>query len=216
MANFRTHISWGAILAIVLVVAGLLLSIINGTEVLVWIFFAVLIGSFLPDLDLDDGVPFQIVFGLAAAGLAGTVFLNFYQNGERDYKILIGLPILTFVIVRFVLGYLFMKFTHHRGMFHSIPAVLLAGFSTFYILEFFQVGQRLKILAGIAIGVGYFGHLILDEIYSSVNFSGMVFRPKKSLGSALKFWSSSRLATVIVYTILLGLLVVFYGYFGEV
>lgn len=199
MANFKTHIWWGAILGIGILIAGLLLSIISSAEVMIWIFGAVLVGSFLPDLDIDEGVPFQILFGLFAAGLAGAVFFNFYQNGTRDLKLLIGLPILAFVIVRFAIGYIFERFTHHRGMFHSIPAAALAGVGACWILNFFEIQQQLCILAGFAIAVGYLGHLVLDEIYSTVNFHGLVFRPKKSLGSALKFTSSSRIATVAVY-----------------
>jgi membrane-bound metal-dependent hydrolase YbcI (DUF457 family) len=203
LADFKTHISWGAVLAIILVVAGLLFSIISGIEPLIWIFVAVLIGSFLPDLDLDDGLPFQIVFGLAAASLAGVVFFNFYQSGERDYKTLIGLPILVFVIVRFALGYVFMKFTHHRGIFHSIPAAFLAILVTVRLLSFFEVDQELKWFSGAAVGIGYLGHLILDEIYSTISFGGLMFRPKKSLGSALKFFSKSKVVTVLVYGLIL-------------
>lgn len=199
MANFKTHIWWGAILGIVILVAGLLLSIISGAETMIWIFGAVLVGSFLPDLDIDEGVPFQILFGLLAAGLGGAVFFNFYQNGTRDLKLLIGLPILAFVIARFVIGYVFKRFTRHRGMFHSVPAAALAGTGTCWALNLFEIQQQLCVLAGFAIGVGYVGHLMLDEIYSTVNFHGLAFKPKKSLGSAMKFTSSSRIATVMVY-----------------
>ncbi len=185
-----------------MLVVGLLLSMISGAEVMIWIFGAVLIGSFLPDLDIDEGVPFQILFGLMAAGFGGAVFFNFYQDGIRDLKLLIGLPVLAFVIIRFVIGYVFKRFTRHRGMFHSVPAAVLAGVGACWVLNFLEIEQQLCVLAGFAIGVGYVGHLVLDEIYSTVNFHGLAFRPKKSLGSALKFTSSSRLATVAVYLIL--------------
>ncbi|MEA2007195.1 MAG: metal-dependent hydrolase [Patescibacteria group bacterium] len=209
MANFKTHIWWGGIIGVGILVAGLLTSIISGAETMVWIFLAVLVGSFLPDLDIDEGVPFQILFGLLAAGLAGMVFFNFYQDGTRDLKILILLPVLTFVIVRFVIGRVFERFTHHRGMFHSIPSAALAGVLACWALNFFDINQKLCVLAGFAVGIGYLGHLILDEIYSTINFHGLKFSPKKSLGSAMKFWSSSRLATIFVYLALLVSLIVF-------
>jgi hypothetical protein len=88
MAKFKTHVSWGVFIGVGLVVAGLIFSIFSGVESAIWIFFAVLLGSFLPDLDLDDGVPFQILFGLLGAGFAGLIFFNFYQEGERSLKIL--------------------------------------------------------------------------------------------------------------------------------
>lgn len=203
MANFKTHISWGALLAIATIVAGLLLSIIKADEVLSWIFFAVLAGSFLPDLDLDEGVPFQILFGLAAAGFAGSVFFNFYRAGSHDLKTLVVLPVLAFAVIRFAVGYVFMKFTHHRGMFHSIPAAILAGLLAIWILDFFAVKESVRIFAGVGISIGYLGHLILDEIYSTVNFDGLFFRPRKSLGSALKLFSRSKIATIMVYALIL-------------
>jgi len=211
MANFKTHIWWGAILGIGILVTGLLTSIISGVETMIWIFGAVLVGSFLPDLDLDGGVPFQILFGLLAAGLGGAVFFKFYQVGNRDLKLLVGVPILVFVITRFAIGFVFERFTHHRGMFHSIPAAALAGAGSCWTLDFFKIQQELCVLAGFAVGIGYLGHLILDEIYSTVNFHGLAFQPKKSLGSALKFASSSHFTTAAVYLALTAILLFYFN-----
>ena len=199
MANFKTHISWGVLVGIVFVVASLIYSIFSGIESIFWVFAAVIVGSFLPDLDSDDGLPFQILFGLLGAGAAAAVFLNLQQGREQDLKLLIILPILAFIAVRFGAGSLFKKFTHHRGMFHSIPAAASCGLAMVWLLEFFSMAQERRLFIGLAAAVGYLGHLILDEIYSTVNFQGMIFKPKKSLGSALKLWSSSSVATLLVY-----------------
>ena len=209
MANFKTHIWWGAILGVGVILFGLLMALISGAETMIWIFGAVLVGSFLPDLDIDEGVPFQILFGLLAAGMAGVVFLNFHQNGTTDLKLLFGVPVAAFIVVRFGIGYIFAKFTHHRGMFHSIPAAVLAGVGTGWMLDHFAIANGLSLLAGMAVAIGYLGHLVLDEIYSTVNFHGLAFSPKKSLGSALKFTSSSKMATSVVY---LALIVAFFSY----
>jgi hypothetical protein len=203
MANFRKHISWGVFIGIAAIVAGLLFSIISGIELIFWIFLAVLVGSFLPDLDLDEGVPFQILFGLLGAGLAGTVFFNAYKNGEKNTKSLIILPITVFLAVRFVAGYIFERFTNHRGMFHSIPAVVLSGLSMVWILEFLDVPSQDRLIIGLAIGLGYLGHLIVDELHSSVNIHGHSLLPKQSLGSALKLHSSSTAVTLFVYILIL-------------
>jgi len=179
----------------------LIYSIFSGIESIFWVFVAVLVGSFLPDLDSDDGVPFQILFGLLGVGLAGSVFLNLHEGGQQDWKLLIILPALTFIAVRFGLGGLFKKFTHHRGMFHSIPSAIVAGLGSVWILEFFSMAEERRLFIGLAMGIGYLGHLILDEIYASVNLQGLSFRPKKSLGSALKLWSSSAVATLLIYIV---------------
>jgi hypothetical protein len=202
MANFRKHISWGVFIGIAVVVAGFILSFISGIELVFWVFLAVIIGSFLPDLDMDEGVPFQILFGLLGAGLAGTVFFNAYQDGERNVKSLAFLSITVFLAVRFVAGYIFEQFTDHRGIFHSIPAVLLSGLSMVWLLEFVDISSQERLIIGLAVSLGYLGHLILDEIYSSMNLHGHSLFPKQSLGSALKLYSSSRLTTIFVYILI--------------
>ncbi|MFZ2193361.1 MAG: metal-dependent hydrolase [Candidatus Moraniibacteriota bacterium] len=200
MANFKTHIGWGVFIGVGFVVACLLYSMIFGMELIVGVFLAVIIGSFLPDLDLDGGVPFQILFGLLAMVIAGIVFFDLYQSGNNNWKGLIFFPILTFVTVRFIGGFIFENFTNHRGMFHSIPAAILSGLIVFWLLNSFsEMEVSSSFFIGLAIIMGYLGHLVLDEIYSSVNLSGYSLFPKQSLGSALKLYSSSRIATVFVY-----------------
>jgi hypothetical protein len=53
----------------------------------------------------------------------------------------------------------------------------------------------------------YLRHLILDEIYATVNFEGLKFSPKKSLGSALTLTAPSKTVTIVAYVILLVLIV---------
>lgn len=202
MAKFKTHMGWGVFVGVALVVAGLIYSFFSDIQSAIWIFGAVLIGSFLPDLDLDDGVPFQILFGLLGAGLSGLVFFNFYQEGERDIKVLIFVPALVFILVRFVAGHIFKKFTHHRGIFHSIPAAVLFGLVLIWLLHLLSFAIGKEIIVGISLAIGYAGHLILDEIYSSTNLSGHSIFPKKSLGSALKLYSNSRISTLLFYCLI--------------
>lgn len=199
MANFKTHIGFGVFIGICFIVAGLIYSLFSSTESIIWIFLAVLIGSFLPDLDMDEGVPFQILFGLLGAGLSGLFFLNLYQDGERDKWVLIFTAALIFIGVRFGAGWIFEKFTSHRGIFHSIPGVILFGLLTIWFLDTLSILEEQKIFLGVAVSAGYLGHLVLDEIYSSVNLRGHSLLPKQSLGNALKFYSSSKLASLIFY-----------------
>ncbi|MFA5962030.1 MAG: metal-dependent hydrolase [Parcubacteria group bacterium] len=199
MANFKTHISFGVFIGIGFIVAGLITSLMASTEAIIWIFLAVLVGSFLPDLDMDEGVPFQILFGLLGAGLAGLIFLGQYQSGERGLKLLVLFPMAVFLLVRFGAGYVFEKFTNHRGIFHSVPAAVLFGLLTIWFLNFLAIQSEQKLFLGLAVSVGYLGHLVLDEIYSSVNLHGHSLLPKQSLGNALKFYSSSKVVTLLVY-----------------
>ena len=203
MANFKTHIGFGVFIGVGFIVAGLIYSLFSSTESIIWIFTAVLVGSFLPDLDMDDGVPFQILFGLLGAGLGGLFFLNLYQDGERDMGTLIFTAALVFIAVRFGAGYIFEKFTNHRGIFHSIPGAVLFGLLTIWFLNWLSILEEQKIFLGVAVSAGYLGHLVLDEIYSSVNLRGHSLLPKQSLGNALKFYSSSGLASIIFYGLII-------------
>ncbi len=203
MANFKTHISFGALIGISIIIIGLIVAIFSLTESLLWIFLAVLVGSFLPDLDMDDGVPFQIIFGLLGGGMAGLVFLNLYQEGERDAVILVVSSVMTFLVIRFGVGYVFKKFTDHRGIFHSIPCAILFGMLTLWLLNRMVILADQKMFMGLAVSMGYMGHLVLDEIYSSVNLHNHSLFPKQSLGSALKLKSSSKIATFFIYILII-------------
>lgn len=91
--------------------------------------------------------------------------------------------------------------TVHRGIWHSIPVVVIYAELTYLFLENFTRSTRL-IVAGAALA-GALSHLILDEIYS-VDFNGM--RIKRSFGTALKWWDSkSPISSLLVYLIAAGL-----------
>src|SRR5439155_501532 len=99
--------------------------------------------------------------------------------------------------------------TVHRGMFHSIPAVLIAGLLIY--LFYPSHDDNLRLYLGGAVMLGFLSHLVLDEL-CSVDFMGMRLRLNKFAGSALKFGSPSWSATVTCYLILGGLLL--YGWAG--
>lgn len=206
MAAFRTHISFGFILAIAVAVGSLILSLVSNVFFATIMAVATLIGSALPDLDSDDGLPFRITFWSTAIVVAGIVFYYFFQNGMKEPVLLIGAPIVSFFFVRYIVGGIFQKFSHHRGMFHSLPAATIFALLSYLLADLFSLGQTERQMLAYGVGIGYLGHLVLDEIYAMINFQGLKFKPKKSLGSALKFFSGSTTANVFTYSLLLILL----------
>ena len=92
------------------------------------------------------------------------------------------------------------KITVHRGMFHSIPALLIAAESTF--LCYYSPEVRVRLLMGLAVGVGFLSHLILDEMYS-VQWDGSRLKLKRSSGTALKFFGSNFLPNGLALGMLL-------------
>jgi hypothetical protein len=87
-------------------------------------------------------------------------------------------------------------------MFHSLPAMLIAGLGVYLVYPNPNVPVRLYLAGGVMIG--FLSHLVLDELYA-VDFMGVGIRLNKYAGSALKLASPSRTATLAAYLLLGGL-----------
>jgi hypothetical protein len=154
------------------------------------------IGGILPDLDSDSGVPVRETFGLIAAVVPLLLVRRLHHHDlPLDQSLVIAA--LAYVVIRYGLSYLFKRLTVHRGMFHSLPAMLIAGLIVFLLDRGSAMTIRLFLAGGVMIG--FLSHLVLDEIFS-VDFMGL--KVKKSAGSAVKLASKSWGATLTCYGIL--------------
>jgi membrane-bound metal-dependent hydrolase YbcI (DUF457 family) len=204
MANFPTHIAVGTVvsgaLATVTVAADLV-----APENIVAVTLAGVLGSVLPDIDLKDSRPARAMF----AGLA--VFFSFAVlfSLERKYSIaeMLILWIGTLLFVRYIAKEIFFRFSYHRGIWHSLLAMVFCAFVTCWIYS--KLLQRDAAVAWLAAGfmsIGFLTHLILDEIYS---VDVMDTRIKASFGTALKLvdskhWGHSTamaVATLLVFLV---------------
>jgi hypothetical protein len=159
------------------------------------------VGGLLPDLDSDSGVPVRELFGLAAFVSPLLVYGRIKQHElttEQTFVALAGV----YIFVRYVLSAAFKHWSVHRGMFHSVPAMLIAGMGVYLVYPNPYVPVRLYIAGGAMIG--FLSHLVLDELYS-VDFMGVGIRLNKYAGSALKLASASRSATLTTYLLLAAL-----------
>jgi len=202
MAQFRTHMSFGFILAVSGSIFLVLASLVSNNLLVIPFSGAVLLGSMMPDLDSDKGLPFQLTFWTFGITTAGIVFYYLYLQNPENYPPLVIIPLLVFVFIRFVIGAIFKKITHHRGMFHSLPAAAIAGMLAYVVSSQFPISETLAQVFALGIGIGYLGHLVLDEIYATINFNGKKFRPSNFLGSALKLYSGSKTASITCYILL--------------
>ena len=57
------------------------------------------------------------------------------------------------------------------------------------------------LVISLGIGLGFLAHLVLDEVYSAVNFDGLSIGPKNSFGTALTLKSPSLIATISAYLV---------------
>lgn len=200
MANFQTHLSVAAALGAAYGAGGAWYGHLDWGPVFLGAGLTAL-GGMLPDLDSDSGVPVRELFSLAAVAVPILLFRRLERAGftpEQTLAILAGL----YLFIRYGLARVFMKWTVHRGMFHSIPGMLVAGMAVYLMHHSADLETRAFLAGGVMLG--FLSHLVLDELYA-VNFMGVRVKLNKYAGSALKFWSPSPWATGVAYTFVLGL-----------
>jgi hypothetical protein len=157
------------------------------------------LGGLLPDLDSDSGVPVRELFGLAAAVTPFLLYQHLIYRGlttEQTLVVLAGV----YILIRYVLSRIFKRWTVHRGMFHSLPALLIAGL-VFYLGYHTTASRQMRLYLAGGVMLGFLSHLVLDEIYS-VDFMGLHVKLNRYAGSALKLTSKSWSATAATYLIL--------------
>ena len=207
MAAFRTHVRAGLVVGYLGGAAAVINQQIQLQFTPLVMFAAAFIGSFLPDLDSDSGTPFDIVFDLFAFTGGCIAFLHALQKTHLPWMYWILIPPAVVIFIRYGLGAIFQKFTAHRGIFHSIPAALIATLGTATLLSSFALPAHDLAAIAVSVGAGYLSHLILDEVYAAVNFEGHKFAPKKSLGTALNLFAPSKKVTIAAYALLIALIV---------
>lgn len=159
------------------------------------------VSGLLPDLDSDSGMPVRIMFGLLGV-ICPLLMLPRLLAMQLPLQKVLFLLVGCHLLVRYGGAFLMRRTSVHRGMYHSIPAMLIAGLAVFLMYHHSQVEVRAFLAAGAM--VGFLSHLVLDEL-CSVDFSGMKIKLNKFAGSAVKFASPSWTATLATYAILAGL-----------
>ncbi len=200
MAAYREHITFSTLLGAGYGLSAALLLGFTPTQGALagWL---TAMGGMLPDLDSDSGRPVREMFGLVGALLP----LILVQHVVR----LLGIePQIEAIMLLIVVMYLIIKYggqklvnavSVHRGMFHSLPAMVIVG--EIIYLSYPSQQTRVKLLMAGGISAGFFSHLLLDEIYS-VQWSGVRLKIKKSAGSAVKMFGKPFLPNVVTYSIL--------------
>ena len=208
MANFKTHLLGG----VASYAASTYLFWNQGNQTtFLYIGAMSIIGSLFPDIDSDTSKTIRYFFrGLTIAALlivSGSLYIN-----SVDYKksafILVSIPFLVLYLVK----PLFAKLTSHRGIYHTIPMGLTISLLILYI-PFISY----KFVIASSFMLGFLTHLLLDEIYASVTISGLRIKPKKSFGTALKWFAPSLYANIILNLILIYLIIDNYSFlYGKI
>jgi len=199
MAGFKTHITTSSVLGVGYGIAGAIWFRETTGEIPVASCLLATglcgVSGMLPDLDSDSGIPLRetVAFGAAVVPM---LMMDRFQHLGMSHESMVLAGGLLYLTVRFGIAKLLKKFTVHRGMFHSVPALLIAGLLAFLvcgcdnlIVRYYRAG---------AVMVGFGSHLLLDELYSLEWYRGR-FRLKKSFGTAVKLWGDGWLANVGTY-----------------
>lgn len=207
MAGFKVHITTSSLCGVAYGLAGVFILEREWTHATVAAALTA-IGGMLPDLDSDSGIPVRELFSFAGAVIPLILLKKLLRWGLETEHVLV-IAILAFLFVRYGLSRLFKRVTVHRGMFHSIPAMVLAGLAIFHMYDHIDPNLRYYMAGGIMIG--FLSHLVLDEIYA-VDLMGYTIKLNQFAGSALKFFSPSWPANIATYGLIF---VAGAGYFLE-
>ncbi len=184
MANFKTHLSVAAGASGVAAIATHVQGLINLLDI-PWFVFLGTIGGLLPDIDSNNSHPLRMLFTSLSGLIAALTILAYKDSYILQHVFIFASS--AFLMVRYPILAIFKKITVHRGIFHSLFAVVFFTFLTVYINHFFfQTSDKFAWLSGFFIGFGFVVHLLLDEVYS-VDLSNA--RLKKSFGTAFKVMS---------------------------
>lgn len=198
MAGYREHVTVSGILGVAYACAAVLMFGFSFAQaaiaaILTWI------AGMLPDLDSDSGKPIRELFGVTAALAPLMLIQHVYSMGVHGDRAML-FSLICYGVVRYGGAFLLSKLTVHRGMFHSIPALLIAAELTF--LSYHTNEIRVRILMAVGVGIGFLSHLVLDEMYS-VQWDGAKVKLAKSAGSAMKFFGTDALPNGVAMGLLL-------------
>ena len=198
MANFKTHVTVSTTLGVGYGTAGdLFFDMPIASSVLATGLCGV--SGMLPDLDADKGRPLKEGMAFMAA-VAPMLLIERLQHLSLPTEVMVAVAALLYVFVRFGITRIIQKFTVHRGMFHSLPAAVIAAELGFLACMCDNNATRL-FKAG-AVLLGFMSHLLLDELWS-IEWRFGRLRFKRSFGTAVKFWGKTTGANLITLGILI-------------
>lgn len=198
MANFKQHFQYG-------ITSSLIAATIGHTQFDLSLersataFIIGVIASIAPDFDHPTSTPGDFLFNCLAIILPIMVIDQYFNTDIFQLEHWILLMTIGYLSIKCLLRAAFDKITVHRGIFHSIPAIILCGQCIF--LLFFHFPLKDRIVITVIAMIGYFTHLIADEIYA-VDWRGKKIRLKKSLGSALDLGNFDEHATWFAYILM--------------
>ncbi len=202
MADFKTHITFSTGIGAIYATTGYFHFGVPGEHCLIAAGLCSASGM-LPDLDSGSGIPQREMLAFLSVFVPMLMMPRFQTMGLKPEHMVLAAGFL-YLGIRFGVGGLFKRYAKHRGMWHSIPAALIAGMIAFLIS--FSGTTELRVFKAWGVVMGFMSHLVLDEIYS-VDWQGKKIRVKRSFGTALKLFGKSPILNIMIYSKLLVLMI---------
>jgi LexA-binding, inner membrane-associated putative hydrolase len=206
MAGFKTHVSTSSLLGTAYAGFGYAHGMPPDTAMMAGAMCG--FAGMLPDLDSDSGVPLREAMSFTAATVPMLLLNRLASIGLR-YDQMAIIAVVIYFFFRFGLSNMIRKYTVHRGMFHSIPALLIVG-GIAYLICGGAADTTVRLFKAGGVMLGYLSHLVLDEIYA-FEWRGGRWQMKKSFGTAMKLWGDDGWSNFSTYSKLLGVGAMIFG-----
>ena len=173
MADFKTHISFSTAVGCFYGAAGYYAFGVPPAHCFIAGGLCSVAGM-LPDLDSDSGIPLREMLSFVSVVIPMLMLPRFEALGLTPEHMVFVAGVM-YVLIRFGIGALFRRYTKHRGMWHSIPAAMIAGLVTFMVC--LSSDFEIRLFKAWAVVIGFMVHLTLDEIYA-VDWQGKLPKVK--------------------------------------
>lgn len=198
MGNYRQHIGVAASLGVFYAWGAFVLAGLH------WLYGSVAallatLGGLLPDLDHPIGVELKGFTGILGVLASLAVWQHMALRDSRvPFELHLWAVVAAYMLVRHGLRRVLSRLMVHRGISHSVPTCGVWGCLTY--LYYPSPHHSVRLAMAVAVVLGFFSHLLLDE-YCSVDLAGA--RVNRAFGSALKFTTRSPGPTLAMYALLI-------------
>jgi hypothetical protein len=207
MAEQQTHFSVSLVLGLVYALMGLLVFDVD-PELVVLASVIISVTGILPDVDSGKGPPAR-EFGSLLAAVSPLLLFDFFPELRVGGVARVVLVVVCcYLLTRIIITRALQKFTHHRGIIHSIPAAMITAELTY--LLFWDVFWYDRLYLACSALIGYLSHLVLDA-YTNLDFVGKTMGNASRKAPALKWRGDTMGSTLVLYGCMF-----FFGYFVAV